>query len=366
MRPTPWLLPTVLACLVLVAPRLSGGIPDESETAPPPWNDAPLRVDTGDGTLVLDPLDGPREAGLPLRFRMRVDGDPDAVVIPPAAGEVLGDFEVVPCVATPSTPTDASACWAIRTFGSGDVALPAFDVRVDGRTIVVPARTLRIGSVIGAEAGLDAYRDIADAVAIERPIPFATWSIVAIVVVACLGALFALLRRGRGPRPAPPPIPADVWALEALERLAVRDLPRRGEVQRFFIELTDVVRSFVERRYDISAPERTTREFIQEAERHPLLAADQAAMLGNLLRSADLVKFAGDRPAGAECDRAFELVKAFVVSAGPKPTTTDGTDDAGEGSAPTDDAVGRDDRAERRREVRSAVAGLDELEVDPG
>ena len=194
-----------------------------------------------------------------------------------------------------------------------------------------------------------------------HPVLIGFWVFLAIVVVVII--VLVLLLRPRRPHPTPPPIPADVWALGALERLAAQDLPRKGSVQRFFIELTDVVRSFVERRYDISAPERTTREFIQEAERHPLLSTDQAAMLGKLLRSADLVKFAGDRPASVECDRSFEIVKAFVVSAGPKPAAPDGLD-SGRGSERGVSSAA--DHAERRREVRNAVAGLDELEVDPG
>lgn len=332
--------------------------PQVVEDGPRPaavWLDEPLRIDTGEGTLVLTPVSGPREAGLPIRFDVRMGGEGAADLQLPAAGTMLGDFEVVPCLGGgPAEPAGSPGvdCWSIRTFGSGEVELPAFEIRVDDDPVTVPARTLRIASVIGADAGLDAYRDIVDAIDVGGPVPLLVWWIAAGVLLLAAVLLFLRLR-SRPPIPEPSPIPADVRALAALKDLADRNLPGRGRIQRFFFELTDIARAFMEDRYGISAPERTTREFIEEAERHPLLSSDQASMLGDLLRSADLVKFAGDRPATSECEGALALVRSFVESAGPRPNEAD----AAPGFAATD-------AAERRREVRSAIAGLDELEAD--
>ena len=344
----------LLAPIGLAAIALAQAIED----GPKPvaiWNDEPLRIDTGEGTLVFTPVSGPREAGLPIRFDVQMSGEGAADLQLPLAGTMLGDFEVVPCIGgIPTDPAGAPSddCWSIRTFGSGEVELPAFEVRIDDEPVTVPARMLRIESVIGSDAGLDAYRDIVDAIDIGGPVPPLVWWFVAVVLLLVAVLLFLRLRP-RPPMPEPPPIPADVQALAALKDLEDRDLPGRGQIQRFFFELTDIARAFMERRYGISAPERTTREFIQEAERHPLLSSDQASMLGNLLRSADLVKFAGDRPATSECERALALVRAFVGSAGPRSNEAKGS--------PEFVAV---DAADRRREVRSAIAGLDELEAD--
>lgn len=363
-RAIPLLLPCLLWCGTIFA---IGQAVDEDAPPPPAWTDAPLRVDVGTGTLVLTPTDGPRETGLPIRFTVRMEGDGDVSPAMPLAGTEMGDFEVVPCgsdILADSAIAGTSGCWAIRTFGSGDLILPAFEVRLADRAITVPARSLRIASVVGEDAGLDAYRDIVDTVSIDRPFPLILWFAVGTGILLAAALVLYLVWRSRRPKKAAPPIPADAWALRELNALAAQGLPASGQIQTFFIRLTDVVRRFMERRYDISAPELTTREFIGEAERHPRLAAEQAAMLGNLLRSADLVKFAGDRPATNECDHAFEVVRAFVVSVGPKPSPDATT---GHRDAPTPASNHASDRihaADRRREVDAAVAGLDELEED--
>jgi len=75
-----------------------------------------------------------------------------------------------------------------------------------------------------------------------------------------------------------------------LERLLKADLPGKGRYKDFYVELTMVVRRYIQRKYGIKAPHLTTGEFLNAAR---TVCADSAAQLRDFLESADLVKFAG-------------------------------------------------------------------------
>lgn len=82
-------------------------------------------------------------------------------------------------------------------------------------------------------------------------------------------------------------------ALHELGELLEKRLPERGRVKDFYVELTHVVRRYVERRYGIRAPRQTTEEFLAAAMKRPEFPADTLSGLAAFLESADLVKFAG-------------------------------------------------------------------------
>ena len=82
-------------------------------------------------------------------------------------------------------------------------------------------------------------------------------------------------------------------ALRELEALLGRGLPEQGLFKDFYIELTLVVRRYIERRHGIRAPEQTTEEFLAAAAAHPAFRAESVQGLKAFLTAADLVKFAG-------------------------------------------------------------------------
>jgi hypothetical protein len=295
---------------------------EPTEAAPLLVVGQPLTVDLESHTISLTLETARPESGVPIILLFTVAGDTDQSLELPPPGEVLGPFEVLndrgrsdPAV---SESNRLSLSFALRTFDAGRLELPPITVRLGAATVTFPSRTIEVASVAGLDAGPEQFRDITDAVKVKAPVD---WWFVSLVVAGSI-AMLALVAffwwRARRPRSPAPPEPADRWALSALEQLASRRLPNAGEVEPFFTELTDIAREFIERRFHIAAPERTTQEFIAEARSHPELTADQARRLAKLLRAADLVKFAGDRPVVTECDRALEITREFVVEAGPR------------------------------------------------
>ena len=101
-------------------------------------------------------------------------------------------------------------------------------------------------------------------------------------------------------------------AFAELERLLNRRLPEQGLFKDFYIELTQVVRRYIERTHGIRAPEQTTEEFLADAERRPRFTPAVIASLRDFLQSADLVKFAGRDATPEVADGAVRTARAYI------------------------------------------------------
>ena len=101
-------------------------------------------------------------------------------------------------------------------------------------------------------------------------------------------------------------------ALAELQRLLGRNLPGRGLYKEFYIELTMVVRRYIERTHSIRAPEQTTEEFLAAAARQSAFTPEVLAQLRTFLESADLVKFAGQEATQTRSDDATEKARAYI------------------------------------------------------
>ena len=101
-------------------------------------------------------------------------------------------------------------------------------------------------------------------------------------------------------------------AIAKLVALEHRGAPTAEQADAWFVELSAIVRSYLERRYEIRAPELTTEEFLQEAARAPELTAEQRTQLSQFLERCDRVKFAGYRPESSESIDTLAAARAFV------------------------------------------------------
>ena len=101
-------------------------------------------------------------------------------------------------------------------------------------------------------------------------------------------------------------------AVGKLRSLEARGAPSGEDADAWFVELSAIVRGYLERRYDIRAPELTTEEFLQVASRAPELTASHRVQLSQFLERCDRVKFAGYRPENSESIDTLAAARAFV------------------------------------------------------
>ena len=97
-----------------------------------------------------------------------------------------------------------------------------------------------------------------------------------------------------------------------LDRLLKKGLPGRGRYKDFYVELTMVVRRYVQRKYGIRAPHLTTEEFFAELARTEHQTAEQTRSLRKFLESADMVKFAGVEATPEMADEATGSARVYL------------------------------------------------------
>lgn len=114
------------------------------------------------------------------------------------------------------------------------------------------------------------------------------------------------------PRPAPPPRPAHEIAMEALRILAAKDLIAKGQIEPFFVEITWIIRDYIELAFGLRAPEQTTEEFLGNITSAPAVARHRD-ILEPFLTAADEVKFARAIPGTSTIQRTFDTARGFIL-----------------------------------------------------
>ncbi len=156
----------------------------------------------------------------------------------------------------------------------------------------------------------NAELQLADAVAVTKsPVSNRLWWL--LVIPAAL-LIWFLWRHRRERVPELPPWERAILALHAL-REELRD--HRIPLETGFVRLTDLVRSYLETRFEIPASTRTTPEFLADlnSRTSPLPEAQQP-FLQEFMTAADQVKFAKAPPSGEMLDDALSRAEELVES----------------------------------------------------
>jgi hypothetical protein len=205
----------------------------------------------------------------------------------------------------------------LTSFSIGDHLLSTQSVNIvnaDGvvATYPYPSTPLTVRSVIEADAA--DWR--ADKPLLDWPGRWPRWIpvLLLIVALAVIIALFAsrFLNKPRTILHYPPPPPPHVTALNALKALREKQYIEREEVEPFFVELSLIVRRYIEDRFRLRAPEQTTEEFIREAASARVLTDAHQSLVHAFLEQCDLVKFARHRPGAIEMNTAYDAAERLV------------------------------------------------------
>ncbi len=131
-------------------------------------------------------------------------------------------------------------------------------------------------------------------------------------VLALAFALWAavrqLARRVREHRMSPV---ERAWA--ELSRLLGKGLPGRGRYKDFYVELTQLVRRYIQRQHGLKAPHLTTEEFFAAARASASFPKEALDELAAFMQSADMVKFAGVQATPEMADEATSSARGYIA-----------------------------------------------------
>lgn len=123
--------------------------------------------------------------------------------------------------------------------------------------------------------------------------------------------LFYFLGKKKNQLPAPPD-PAHIRAFEELEQLSREQLLERGIVREYYFRLSEIFRRYIERRFHIPAVERTTEEIMPDILNLQECGSALKAEMREILRYADLVKFARFCPDRNTSDNDYRKVVRVI------------------------------------------------------
>jgi hypothetical protein len=250
-----------------------------------------------------------------------------SVTFPAFADTITAQVEVVASRIDTIAPKDGPALLrqvlTLTSFDTGFIVIPPLPVLIGTDTFRTEPSLIYV-----ADIPVDEAADIMDIVEPLDP-PFDWYALLPWIIGYLLLALiipflyYWLKKKKTRPEAVLPPAPAEpahVTALARLEALRQQKLWQADRAKEYHIELTDIIRWYLEQRFGIMALEQTTDEITYAMERNGL---DRALIvdLRKVLMLADLVKFAKARPIATENEQSMDLAVAFIKATIPAPVT---------------------------------------------
>jgi hypothetical protein len=210
--------------------------------------------------------------------------------------------------------------YRLEPFLSGTYPIPAFTFEFyDANNpedkkyeLTTEPIDIEVTSLLGEQRAELKIDDIEDVLEMPRQASFAwVWILSAVAVAATVG-LWLYLRRKRVKELVRIFKPAHELAYERLRALVKEDLVGAAKIKEFYERISDILRHYIEHRFSLRAPERTTEEFLAELANTEVLPATEKQRLGEFLKHCDLVKFAKHNPTTKQIQETFDLVKDFI------------------------------------------------------
>jgi hypothetical protein len=242
---------------------------------------------------------------------------PGSQVTPPSTDNGFGKLTVKEWTSDKTEKKNADSLdfhYSVTTYTAEACTLPALDFYVTKekiaetlRTQPVPLRVLLVSSPDTA-----AIKDLKPQQGAGRPSLAWLWIVLgvcALVAAVVFGRRF--LSKPAKPVPEIPCKPPYEEAIEALTLLDAKNYVAKGMIREYAFELSEIVKRYIERRFEINAAEFTTYEMLEWVKRSSLGPADRK-VLDWFFSTTDPVKFAKWLPDNDTANRFGPEARGFV------------------------------------------------------
>ena len=215
--------------------------------------------------------------------------------------------------------------YLLEPYLSGTYTIPAMTVifrdrknDADVAKLVTEEIQLPVHSLLTPDASEVEIKDIRPPLSLppDRIQQFLLGGLVLLMTAIVISGIIYWHKRASRKLPPPVQVRPEEIALQELDRLLSEDLLARGEIKFFHIRISDILRQYIENRFGLKAPERTTEEFLvavslAKSSENALLGKHRA-LLSNFLTQCDLVKFAKHEPSIAESEKTVVICREFI------------------------------------------------------
>jgi hypothetical protein len=173
------------------------------------------------------------------------------------------------------------------------------------KSVVVKALDISVESVLPKGIAVTDIKDIKPPIQPREPGKTIFWVLLSAAAIIAAASLYRMMRKRKPVRLS------HETALEELEAFKAAFL-KSGDIKNYYVGISDSVRHYIERSFNLRAPEMTTEEFLDSLRGSAALSQDQKGLLKDFMGSCDLVKFAKYAPSKDEAELVFTTAAKFI------------------------------------------------------
>jgi len=221
--------------------------------------------------------------------------------------------------------------YALTQFDSGAYTIPRQRIAINEQPFFTDSFKIKVADVVVDTTKQKMY-DIKPLIKVEKSNSKLWWTLLfvflALLIIGGLVYWFVLRKKPLTEEEKVALLPPYDRAILQLKELENSRYLIQDEYKKYYSELTDIVRSYLEEDAKVSALESTTDQLIEKLELlkdagELKIEGDTIKQFKKVLQTADLVKFAKSRPAVSIAEQDREVIEGIVVKtkeALPEPT----------------------------------------------
>lgn len=273
------------------------------------------------------------QIGEELKLKLSVEVDTiDLVVFPEAKS--LGLMEVIESYKIDTLRSKSKYIlnkeYGLTQFDSGHYTIPQQKIIINSKPFITDSLLVEVRDVV-VDTTKQKLFDIKPVIDVEKPSEgFPMWIVYVVLGLLLLGVLlyFLFFRKTKAERAAENKLAPFEEAIQHLAQLDTEGLLAANEYKKYYSELTDVLKKYLDEKVYDNALESTSDELIEQLEllrgsgKLPI-SKEAIAELSSVLKTSDLVKFAKSQPdeGTARVDRnTIEKMLHETKQAIPEPT----------------------------------------------
>ncbi|MDQ7822916.1 MAG: hypothetical protein RDV48_09000 [Candidatus Eremiobacteraeota bacterium] len=263
-----------------------------------------------------------------INLNLEVTTPPEYTVEEPGPEQFLGDFEIRNTKKPVKNDHEGKIVtiyqFEIATFSTGKKILGPIPVRYSlspqdrtGREVLSNKLEITIESVLPKDQKNLDIKDIKPPIQVDYP----RWyyllgALLTIIALLAIYLIVRAIRRRKESLAAERYRSPEEIAEEKLRTLRESALLREGRIKEYYSALSEILREYIENRYDVAALDRTTSELYREL-KETRLTATSLNDIRTLLSQCDMVKFAKYIPEEPRFGEDFQVTEKILSAIRP-------------------------------------------------
>ena len=211
--------------------------------------------------------------------------------------------------------------YRVTAFEDSLLYIPPFPVVADSDTVWSKSASLKVVQPFAIDMEENSITDIKTVYT-----PPVNWkgiikiALLVILLLALIAGLYILIKKYIQKKPVEEPLPlipdepAHIIALRELNRIREQKLWQQERIKEYYTDLTDVIRTYTGRMFNINAREMTSDELLNSLSSMRKEQKEVYEKLSMILKTADLVKFAKWKPLPTENETCLNNAFYFIES----------------------------------------------------